>query len=130
MVNQLNIPQVSAQQPNKSITFNDATEKLGDAFATWIVISVDNTNARTLTDTELTSNFLFTLAEGAPAPTGTITVTCSALQRGLFVVSNATSQTAIIEVTGQSPSPSLLTGENGLFIGTGSVILLITKFVP
>ncbi len=117
----LDLHQVApAQSTNLDVSINDKGGQIDAAITSDSDILVDDSNAATITDIIWRRNLEYKLTDDSPVPDGAITITCPAIKRGLFVVTNDTSFTATIEITGQSlSSPTLLTGVFGVFVSDG-----------
>lgn len=108
------IPHVADKQNDKETRYNEQCAYI-DAFLTGkLALSVDDSNAYTLTEDQFMSANIFEFSDGAPAPTDFITITIPNLRRGLFVVRNLTSRTldvvAPLQVTGSTALGSNETG--------------------
>jgi hypothetical protein len=121
--NNLSLSQVAAAQNQKEVTINDQAGQLDAALTEVLTVEVDDSNAYVLTDSEFRRHFFIVVTEGSPAPTAAITLQAPAVRRGLFKLLNLTSQTASIEVSGQSePAPQIPAGENRMLSCDGSDI--------
>lgn len=107
--------EVSASQNQKEVTINDVTNKIEDAMSENEAIAIGVSNAHTFTSTEYLENFFFVFTDDGAPPTATITLTCPATKRGVFMVINDTSFTINVSVSGQSePVVGILSGESSL----------------
>jgi len=119
MSNNLSLSQVTASQNQKEVTINAQAAEIDAAITVKADFAINNTNARTLTTTELRRNFLFHITDDGTPPTGDITLTVPAISRGVFAVLNATSFNVTVTIFGQAvtapviaagaTTPSLLT---------------------
>lgn len=105
MSNNLNTDQVAEGQADAEVTVNDMVGQVDAAITEKLVVLVDNTNAATISATDFRRNNLFSIDPDTPAPTGAITITVSAIKRGLFVVLNTTAQDVDVEITAQPETP-------------------------
>jgi len=119
MSNNLDISQLASSQNNPEVTVNDANGELDAAITVQADFAITNTNARTLTNDELRRTTIFHVIDGAPAPSGAITLTLPAVSRGIMAVLNSTSFAVTVTISGQAvtapvvasgaTTPSLLT---------------------
>jgi hypothetical protein len=99
----LALDQVAEGQDSSEITINDKGGQLDAAITEVLSVAVTNTNAYTLSATQLRRNFMFHVIDGAPVPTATITLTVpGSIERGTFGVINDTSFDVEVEITGQT----------------------------
>jgi hypothetical protein len=111
MSNNLNLTQLASSQNSPEVTVNDTNGELDAAISEKQDIAITNTNARTLTNDEFRRFFLTHIIDGAPAPSGAITLTVPAISRGLFAVLNLTSFTVTVTISGQSvTAPTVANG--------------------
>jgi hypothetical protein len=95
------------------VTVNDANGQIDAAITVKTDYTIDNTNARTLTNAEFQRVNIFHITDGAPVPTAAITLTVPAVSRGMFVVVNETSFAVTVTISGQSlTAPVVATGSN------------------
>lgn len=106
MSNNLSRIEVAAAQTQKEVTINNSDGVLDAAITKTGAIAVTSSNAYTLSTTEWTQNFTFTVDEdgGDPADDA-ITLTVPATERGVFQVVNETAYTVTVTVSGQSETP-------------------------
>jgi hypothetical protein len=120
--NNLNLSQVAASQNQKEVTINDQAGELDAALTAKLALTIDSTNARTLTSTELRRFFFFDLdPDGGDPPDGAITLTLpSGISRGPFAVINDTGFDVTVEITGQALAPlTIADGEAALLTSDG-----------
>lgn len=125
MAGNLGYTELTATQSNKVATAN-ANASLFDAAQTdQVSIDIATTSPVTISATDFTNNFIFTLDENSSTPpTGAFTVQVPATSRGAFAVVNNTNYTATIEISGQTmTSPTLTTGEASQFDSDGSNVM-------
>lgn len=122
MSNNLDIDQVAPAQNQKETTINDGNGQLDAAITDTLTVTVDNTNALTLTDDQIRRfQFITVNPDGGSPPTATITLTVPAIKRGTFSVVNGTAETVTVTITGQSETPpDVLTGTTSLLSSDGS----------
>jgi hypothetical protein len=127
MSNNLALSQVAASQNQKEVTINDQAGELDAAITAKLALTIDSTNARTLTSTELRRYFFFDLdPDGGDAPDAAITLTVtSGISRGLFAVINDTGFDVTVEITGQTLTPPVIAdGEAALLTSDGVYVRL------
>lgn len=125
MSNNLGRTETTSSQSQKEVTLNDSDGILDAAITESITIVVDSSNSVTLTASQWKQNVMFTFDDTSPAPTGDFDVYVPATSRGFFVVKNATTYTATIQVSGQSETaPTLAAGDVSLFVSDGSNVRL------
>ena len=118
-----NWTELSAAQFQKEVSINDVFNKIEDAFSEIEALTIDDSNARTLTDVEFRENFFYDFTDDGTPPTAQITLTCPAITRGTFMVVNGTGQDMHVEISGQSvTAPIVATGEASLLASDGSDI--------
>lgn len=121
MSDNLSLTQLSASQNNKETTINDTNGELDAALTANFTLPVDNTNTAAVTVAQLQRAATVVVTEGAPAPTGPITITFEALERGTFTIINNTAQTVTAEITGQTKtSPAVAAGDTAILNMDGS----------
>jgi hypothetical protein len=119
--NNLSLSQVAAAQNQKEVTINDQAGQLDSALTEVLAVEVDDSNAYVLTDSEFRRHFFIVVTDATTPPNGPVTIQTPAIRRGLFKLLNLTSQTASIEVSGQSePAPQIPAGENRMLSCDGS----------
>jgi len=112
MSNNLSLDQVAENQSSAEVTINDANAQLDAAITEKLVVLVDNTNAATISATDFRRNNMFSVDPDTPAPTAAITITVSAIKRGIFVVLNTTAEDVDVEISGQpETAPTIPAGE-------------------
>lgn len=116
MSNNLDLSQVASNQDQKEVTINDQAGELDAAVTEQDTISVTSTNAYTLSNTEFRRNVYLVIDEDSVTPaTADITITCPAVQRGLFIVRNDTAFVVTVEISGQpGDSPTIVAGSTTL----------------
>ncbi len=119
----LGITLVDANQDQKEVTLNQSTQDLEDAITEVHSVLVDDSDAATITQDDTRQHLLFTLDDDSPAPTGAITITFTAFERGLIAVQNNTSFAATLERASQSTPPVLPAGELRIYLIDGTDIL-------
>lgn len=138
MSNNLDLDQVASHQASAEVTINDQAGQLDAALTEVTTVTVDNTNALTLTATQLRRANMIVLTDAVSPPSATVTITLPAIERGLFVVRNGlTTYSADVKVTGQvADIPNLVVGDcfvlhsDGIKVrqvgggGTGTFVLL------
>lgn len=105
MSNNLSLSQVTEAQNSKEVTINLQAGEIDAAITAVLGVTVTDTNAATLTSTQLRRSFLFNIIAGSPTPTAGITITVPAVSRGVFAVYNGTAQIVTVTITGQSVTP-------------------------
>ena len=121
MSNNLNITQLTSAQENKEVTINDANGELDAAITVQADFTIDDTNARTLTNAELRRTNIFHIIDDASPPDAGITLTLPATSRVIFALLNLTSFAVTVTISGQpvtapivasgATTPSLLTSD-------------------
>ena len=116
-----------SQVTNAGTTSNDADEEIDLYISDNLTVPVDNTNAAAIANSaaayDWTRNGLFVLADGAPPPTGPITITVPAVKRARVTFKNATAFDATIAISGQSETPdSVAAGTSAVFASDGANI--------
>jgi hypothetical protein len=121
MSNNLALSQVAAAQNQKEVTINDQAGQIDAALTARLAVTIDRTNARTLTDAELRRSFFFDLDPDGDPPDAAITLTVpSGISRGLFAVINDTGFDVTVEITGQALTPpAVAEGEAALLTSDG-----------
>lgn len=120
MTDHLDLDRISENQDNPDVPFNDAMGKIDALFAGVTTLSIDNTNAGTISTANLISYFHWTIDNAGTPPTAAITITVDAAERGAFFVDNTTSFTVTVEITGQSvTSPTIGAGNWSLLTSDG-----------
>lgn len=113
MSNNLDLSQVTEAQDQKEVTVNLQAGELDAAITAVLNVTVTDTNAATLTSSQLRRSFLFNIVAGSPTPTAGITITVPAVSRGLFAVYNGTAQIVTVTITGQSvTAPTIASGSD------------------
>ena len=121
MSNNLNVDQMVEGQDQKETTHNDANGQLDAALTEIVDVAVDDTNAKTLTDSEFRRQYRISLIDDSPVPTGAVTITVPAIKRGLFIIDNGLSFDATVEISGQSAtSPVVASMTSALLECNGS----------
>jgi hypothetical protein len=121
MSNNLSLSQVAAAQNQKEVTINDQAGELDAAITDVLSVTVDDSNAATLTSTQFRRAFFFVITEDTTPPDDAITITVPAVMRGLFKVINNTAQAVSVTVSGQSEAvPGIAPGEAAILSCDGS----------
>jgi hypothetical protein len=121
MSNNLSLSQVAAAQNQKEVTINDQAGQLDAALTAVLTVTVDDSNAATLSAEHFRRAFFFVITEDTTPPDGAITITVPAVVRGLFKVINHTAQAVSVEVAGQSETaPSIAPGEAAILSCDGA----------
>jgi len=107
MTDNLTLSQVSASQNNKEVTINDKGGEIDAALTEVVTLTIDNTNAGTVTQAQLQRAAMLQIdPDGTTPPDAAITITVgTAFKRGNFAVFNNTSFDVTVEVSGQSATP-------------------------
>lgn len=127
MSNNLNITQLASNHATPEVVVNDAFQAFDAALTETLTLTVDDSNAVTLTNEQFRSNILLILTPDTTVPTSTITVTVPALERGLLVIVNDTAQSANVEISGQSETaPNIAAGQTDIIAVDGSNVRAAT----
>ncbi len=103
MSDNLDLGRVSASQNQKEVTINNALERLDAALSDSVTYLITSTNARILTNAEIQRFHFWIIDEdGVDPATAAIMLTLPAIERGLFVVINATAFVVTVEITSQA----------------------------
>ena len=105
----LGITEIVAGQDQFTVTSNEGLGQIDDAFASIETLTIDDTNALSITIEQMRRNLFFVLEPDGVAPPSTqITLTVPNVIRGLFVVINNTLESVQVEKTGQSETAPLI----------------------
>lgn len=116
----LGLTQLNGSDTSKATKINTIVNQVDGAIAHSNTILVDNTNARTLTNSELRGASIFFINNDSPAPTGAITLTLPALRRGLIFILNNTSFTITVTISGQPlTAPTVTSAKRRTFVSDG-----------
>lgn len=124
MSNNLSRVEITASQNQKEVTANDSDGILDAAITETITLIVDETNSITITASQWTQNVMFVFDDTSPAPTADFDVYVPATTRGFFTVTNATTFTATIQISGQALTPpTVAAGDTSLMTCDGSNVV-------
>lgn len=125
MSDNLSLSQVAAAQLNKYLTINNKGGELDAAITEVLTVSVNNSNAATVTQASLQRAVILRITEGAPTPTAAITITIgTAFERGFFAVDNQTAQNVTVTISGQPATPPVIpAGEVHTLVLDGTDVL-------
>lgn len=128
----LAIEQVSASQNQKEVTINDAIEALENATNRKLAVSFASSATVTLSDSQITRNFLFEATGATAAATLRVpnTVNGSNLNR-IFAVRNASGQSLTVKfVSGVGTTVVIPDGETRLLAATGGLNVRVAAEPP
>lgn len=124
MSNNLDLSQIAAAQNQKYQTANDQAGELDAAITDVASFTIDDSNAKTLTNDEFRRYQFLDFSDGAPTPTAACTLTVPAVKRGTFVVNNGLSEDLTVTISGQSePAPVVAAGSRALLSCDGTDVL-------
>ncbi len=108
MSNNLDIDQVAPTQNGKTVTINDGRGQLDAAITELLILTVDNTNAITVTATQARRQFVLQFDDAGTPPDDLVVVTYPAVQRGAFIVFNNMTFPLEIGISAQSGTPPVV----------------------
>jgi len=117
----LGLSQVAGNQTSKFITINDATGGIDAAMTNPLAVAVTSTNTVTLTASQFTGSFFFTIDEDGVDPAdAAITINVPVPSRGLFQITNATAFDVTVTIASQPiAAPIVATGDTILMTSDG-----------
>lgn len=105
----LGITEIVAGQDQFTVTANEGLGQIDGAFASIETLTIDGTNALSITTEQMRRNLFFVLEpDGGLPPSSQITLTVPNVSRGLFVVINNTLEAVQVEKAGQSETAPLI----------------------
>lgn len=129
MTTNLGFSSVAANQNQKEVTINDAFGQADAALTGLLTKTITDTNAGTVSTAEMKLASVIKVVPGSPTPTGAITLTFTAMVRGLFTIVNTTAQRVLATVSGQSAAvPSIPPGATCILIMSDSNVRYAADF--
>lgn len=118
----LEIREMADASEQKFGQYNQGVDEIDRAFGNILGVAIDNSNAASITATQLRRNFFFNCTEDSPAPTGPITLTVpGSVSRGAFAILNNTSFDITVTILGQSVTPPVVTaGQTSIVVVGGT----------
>ena len=105
----LGITEIVAGQDQFTVTSNEGLGQIDGAFASIETLTIDGSNALSITTEQMRRNLFFVLEpDGGLPPSSQITLTVPNVSRGLFVVINNTLEAVQVEKAGQSETAPLI----------------------
>lgn len=124
MSNNLNKPDLEANQNQPEVPINDFKGRLDAAITEDFSFVVDDSNAYILAAEDFRAAVLFDASDDSTPPDAAVTITIPAVARGLFYFTNDMSQDATVTISGQSETaPVIEAGESALLRCDGVNVL-------